>query len=82
MMNRKQIIEKAQGDDARLFWTLDCGASPMSRIYSTMKHLRSQMGRNEIESLVNRYVKDGIILTTPHPLHPNEWFYSLSKDEP
>lgn len=68
------------GDLARLKWTLEGGSSPMQRIYSTLKALRSQMTRYDVEQMVREQVKAGLLTTEPHPLHQGEYFYALSSE--
>lgn len=69
------------GDLARLRWTLESGSSPMKRICSTLKHLRSTLGNAEIERMVTEQVKAGQLIQEPHPLHEGEYFYRLPMKE-
>lgn len=68
------------GDLARLKWTLEGGSSPIQRIYSTLKALRSQMTRSEVEQMVEDEVKSGMLIALPHPFREGEFFYSLSSE--
>lgn len=72
---------KESGDLARLRWTLDGGSSPMKRICSTLKHLRSTLGNAEIEQMVSEQVKAGALIQDPHPFHEGEYFYRLPAKE-
>lgn len=75
------INYRESGDLARLKWTLEGGSSPMKRIYSTLKHLRSAMGVSDVEQMVKEQVKAGEVIAESHPLHEGEFFYSLPRIE-
>lgn len=66
------------GDLARLKWTLEGGSSPIQRIYSTLKSLRSQMTRSDVERMIEDQVRIGLLKKEPHPMRENESFYALN----
>ncbi len=67
------------GDKARLIWTLECGSAPSARIYATMKHLFSKLTVKQVEELISLCLRDGVITSSPHPIHPDKCFYALKK---
>ena len=72
-----KINYKESGDLARLKWALKDGATPFSRIYSSMRQLRSSMSAREIELMIVEMLQLGQLVKQPHPLHQNEFFYKL-----
>lgn len=60
---------------ARILWTLETGQTPMKRIYATVKHLRSTLGYQQVESIVKAMVSEGILLEIAHPVNPGIPFY-------
>lgn len=66
----------ASGDLHRMLWVLEEGSAPMRRIFSTLKHLRSQLTYQQVDAMVAYYLKQGIIKAEPHPLHEGQFFYS------
>jgi len=67
-------------DLARMKWAMETskgGSTPLKRIYTTMRQLGSALSYAQVEKIVTEQVKAGEIVTSPHPFHENEYFYSL-----
>lgn len=73
-----QINYRENGDLAKLKWTLEGGATPLPRIYSTVKHLGSKMNFDQIKQMVEAEVQSGLLRAQPHPFSEGEHFYSLN----
>lgn len=80
MKDMTRVDYEESGDLARLEWTLKTGSSPLKRIYSTLKHLRSRLSFQEVKQMVESEVAAGNVLTQPHPLHDDEFFYLLAHE--
>lgn len=66
---------------ARILWTLQGGSTGLNRIYSTCKHLGSPASKTEIKAAVDELIRCGEIQKQSHPLHENDFFYSLTTPE-
>lgn len=73
-----KIDYNESGDLSRLEWTLKDGATPLSRIYSTIRHLGSKMGIKDVELMINELVESGKLVKEAHPLRQNEYFFKLA----
>lgn len=70
------------GDEARFVWTLECsqgGATPLRRVYSTMKALYSQASVADVEKIAINLLEKGIIEERSNSLHPTERLYAIRK---
>lgn len=77
-------MSNTNAEMAKMKWALETskgGSTPLKRIYSTMRQLGSSLNFKQVEEMVKQSVNDGLIRTSPHPLHENEFFYSLAAQE-
>ena len=72
---------KDSGDLSRLEWTLKDGATPFSRIYSTMKRLNSTMSKNDAQAMIDELVSQNRLSKEPHPFNQKEFFYKLAANQ-
>lgn len=82
MSKKDHIItkeEERRGDIERIKWTLAGGPTSIRRIYATVKHLRSSLDYPGVVRLVNDLVRAKVLETLSHPLHENQYFYSLAQ---
>lgn len=81
MSQESANLKISDADYQRILWTLKSGPTPLSRIFSTLKHLNSQISQNFLQQSLEIMVSEGKLQKQSHPFDKKKSFYSLPSSE-